>query len=353
MVQIIFTFEKDQDKKKYKLDANTLEELEQQRKEFLRKNVRSLKFLDKEEEKDIENKFALFDATKNEFIDKSLSSNQELIMKSCYTLSKYIIDEIKRASQDTDQKKMAKISFDLKKYSSNALFVEEFIYRCGLEELINFIEKSSGNVKNYAIESLTNIMKYKNAIQYFVDEFEIFKQFYNNLYTDETNIKIKENILSAFTSIFRSGEREQKIKMSEHMLRAEAEYSSLNEKQKFSDLIGLMDRQMYCPYILTMINNLLDNIEEKIKIKQTLNDLHAVGLYEKLTAVNSSDANKKTELKNLLNEFQRISGEIITGSVYQCKILENKLGKKDLDLQRIKKENEMLYNEEDKGSQGK
>ena len=366
MIKVKFVFENDSNEYTLPLKTSTDISIKDQISEFLKTlNIEMLNSLDDEKK----NNYLLFNSNTDEFMlsipkINDIYKKTTFTMKNCTKFAQDCILSIENANKESspnnstresiaenitnsstkgiDKKKLA---YKLNDHFKADLFTEEFIVYGGIKPLVEFIQNSTGNVRSYGTNAFKTLMEYMNAIEYVLENYDVFANFYNLLVEGNgNNIKAINHLLSIFCNILEKTGRENKEKAANYFYNAAKGYALEKNTVIFGELIKILETGDLeaKENALLLIAWATVNIK-KNNLQKFLSDLETAGIKEVLEKNVDVKTNK---FQKALEMYQKATNDIVNGSKYQIDIYKKKIAKMELYCAELEKKVEYVVQDQ-------
>lgn len=234
---------------------------------------------------------------------------------------------------------MLKIMNELTHSLNVGIFAEEFIEYGGIEIIIKIIDLyKEPNKKTKIIECLTKLLQYENALQY-VEENYILESFIQLLISVNPNTPPKNTSLLLTTLIcIIAYMKEPAIDI---FYRVSQHHAQDNNTKIFSELVNFIDDgfKEIKENAFLLINLILTTISNKNKKTAILNELKAAGLKKML----KKNARFSDKFKSELDNYQKITNEIIPGSNIEILNAKKQIEKYEEHCSNLEKKVEYVF----------
>ena len=299
--------------------------------------------------------YHLFDTETKKFIveTKTIDSSKVYQMKNT---SKYAISTVAslkgilKLFENTDNlntkeaNQLSQIVFFLKNSLEVDSFAEEFISYDGLKCLIEVVEVTKGNTRSYALDSLISLFNFKNANEYIKENPNVVQNMYyiiagiaNNI-NDAANTATIKNILMIF-KILCEYLKDDGIDI---IISAAETYSEKSGVKPFLEIVGFLAASEYLVKInvISLVTSMIRNSERKSKQAKVLSYFNEAGL----TKLIMLDAESKVlEYQAELTNFQKATGEIISGSLYEIELYKARITEMENHVSNVEKKAEFVF----------
>ena len=235
---------------------------------------------------------------------------KDLIMINCNYFAEHICDILqKETSTYTDSEENKSISTKnmevkriinyLKEYFKNDYFAENFIKNNGITYLDKIITHNKGNMRAYGLQSISKLLDFQNAHEYFYKNLELLSNLYEIAVTeDRENIKGSSHSLDLIIKIIGGSEERamyiidvgEKYAKKTHTKLFQVIVNNLKEKNLEADI-----KLKSIVFINTIINFCHPSIVSRVLIQ--LNETGIFELVEKILK-QSKEKHKETSHEN-------------------------------------------------------
>lgn len=328
--------------------------------------------------KDEANFYHLFDSKTNFLVEsvKTIETGKTYIMKNTSKLAIdtvdnliRLIEKVKKKTNKEDLNEIMNICFFLKNRLNIDSFAEEFISYDGMKVLTETIEITSGNCRSYALNSLSSLIYFKNAIEYIRENSILINNLYfilengdpnnprnnnmnqnNSLSTtgisnfssvkdNTTNTPTLTHILQIFITLC-TYIQEEGVDM---ILYAAEQYSEESGTKPFQEIVNFINLSEINVKInsISLLNCLMKiiplNSKKRAKIGAYLNEADIINVLTK-----NSDV-KNSLFQSELTVFQKATGEIIEGSYYDIELYKARIQDLENHCYNLEKKSEFIF----------
>ena len=289
--------------------------------------------------------YYMFDRNKKIFLPsttdlaKLCKSNKVIIMENCKTFSEQVCEKLREdaltyknnendtSGQDESKKnvvnesKKNEIRLLLCYLSSNFevdLFAEEFIMNNGIQYLDTIMRYNKGNIRTYALQSISKLLDYQSAYDYFEKKKEILSSLYNILMTDG-NINCAHFSLDLMIKIIRTSEEKTM-----YIIDVAEKYAKKTHTKIFSQIVNNLsetNKEIKLKVLTLMFINTIMNYCHPSKLPRILIQLRDVEIFEFL------DKRKKQDEKfeEQVNIFIKKADSVLSDTDYEVEIYKKEI----------------------------
>lgn len=331
--------------------------------------------------KDEANFYHLYDSKTNFLVEnvKTLESGKIYIMKNTSKLAIdtvdnliRLIEKVKKKSTKEDLNEIMNLCFFLKNRLNIDSFAEEFISYDGMKVLTETIEITTGNCRSYALNSLSSLIYFKNAIEYIRENSVLINNLYyilesgdpnnprnNNLFhsnslsttgislgnnssnnkDNTTNTPTLTHILQIFITLC-TYIQDEGVDM---ILKSAEQYSEESGTKPFQEIVNFINLSEINVKInsISLLNCLIKfspaNSKKRAKIGAYLNEADIINVLTKNSDIKNSTFQKE------LTIFQKATGEIIEGSYYDIELYKARINDLENHCYNLEKKSEFIY----------
>lgn len=296
-------------------------------------------------------KYHLFYPDGNYFISTMSELMEHIIyqVKNCSISAQETVDiliDIIAMPEDIDEgskssTKVVKIMNQLIHSLNVGVFAEEFIEFSGMETLFKIINlyKEPSKISKM-IECLSTLMQYSNALQYVEENTDNFERLIILLLScnPKTPVKNTSHLLNTVICILNSM-KEAGIDI---FYRVSLNYTQVNNTKVFAEIVNFVGDGFseINEQALLLIDLILMTIDNKSKRNAILNELKVAGL-KKMLKKNVN--NKSQKFQNHLDNYQKLTNEIIPGSNLEIEKSRKQIEKIEEHCSNLQKKVEYVF----------
>ena len=143
--------------------------------------------------------YHMFDQSKKRFLTKNedfipyIKTKSPIILINCYKYAGQIIEKVKEESEshkmlsDSNQlmeevrkKEMTLVLSSLENNLQVDMFADEFIFKNGIEYLVNIIKNNDGDIRMYSLEGLNKLLSFESAYEFFDKENDFLSKLFDS-----------------------------------------------------------------------------------------------------------------------------------------------------------------------------
>lgn len=331
--------------------------------------------------KDEANFYHLYDSKTNFLVEnvKTLESGKIYIMKNTSKLAIdtvdnliRLIEKVKKKSTKEDLNDIMNLCFFLKNRLNIDSFAEEFISYDGMKVLTETIEITTGNCRSYALNSLSSLIYFKNAIEYIRENSVLINNLYYILENGDpnnprNNILFHSNSLSTTSISITNNSTNNKDNTTntptiihilqifitlctyiqdegvDMILKSAEQYSEESGTKPFQEIVNFINLSEINVKInsISLLNYLIKfspvNSKKRAKIGAYLNEADITNVLTKNSDIKNSTFQKE------LTIFQKATGEIIEGSYYDIELYKARINDLENHCYNLEKKSEFVY----------
>lgn len=314
--------------------------------------------------------------TKNEDFLPYIKSKKPIILRSCTTFAKQIIEYLREEeakyilgkSSDLGERTGSDISsvttkteselaedekkrknknlaiFNLSKnYFDIDIFAEEFIAYEGIKYLTSFLQYSTGNIRKYAIQSLKKLLSFESSTTYINQKKEIIDILYEILMKNDNS---NSSVFTIDTLVTIISDDESKIM---YLLEVAEKYAKKSSTPIFSQIVNLLtdkNKDIDLKTKSLLFINVLLNFCESGKLAKLIQQFKEVGIIDILEKIAKY---RDHSFQEQLTNFQIKTNTVIIGSDHEVTVYKERLEEMKKKCAEVEKkyekviENQVLY----------
>jgi len=143
--------------------------------------------------------YHMFDQSKKRFLTKNedfipyIKTKSPIILINCYKYAGQIIEKVKEESEshkmlsdsnklmeEVRKKEMTLVLSSLENNLQVDMFADEFIFKNGIEYLVNIIKNNDGDIRMYSLEGLNKLLSFESAYEFFDKENDFLSKLFDS-----------------------------------------------------------------------------------------------------------------------------------------------------------------------------